>query len=113
MADATEQRIPKVRKIAGPGVSGMEHDTPMFHIDVEGVAIDRLRIDPIGFLKQLGIGAEQGIAPDGVMNVTLARPNQAWTENGWVDLDDRPESAKKKIKWCAFVVGNDTIVHNH
>jgi hypothetical protein len=106
-----ENMIGEIRQIAGPDVSGMEPDTPMFHVDIDGADIDSLRTDPVGFFKRLGVGPEQGVAPDGVISVTLSRPNQAWTENGWVDLD--VDGAKKKIKWCTYVVGDTAIIHNH
>jgi len=94
-------------QLSGPGVPGMEHDPPLYHFDIDQDNLDKLRADSVGFLKRLGIGREQGIAPNGAMNRQLALANPAWSANGWVDV---PLGARG---WCCHVVGDTTTCYNH
>jgi hypothetical protein len=109
MADSTAARLRKVRKLAGPGVPGAEHDTPLYHVDISKKDADKLVADPIGVLERLGVGPEEGIAPDGTMSVTLGLPDQAWTGGGWTDVD----APSATSTWCCYVVGDTTTCHQH
>jgi hypothetical protein len=62
-----------VRKLAGPGVAGMEHDTPLWHFDMETADIPALLSDPAKFLAGTGIPVheKEEIAFRGPHAVTL------------------------------------------
>ena len=50
MSNSTAYSGPKnVRQLAGPGVSGLENDTPLWHYDVEAADIPTLLSDPAKF----------------------------------------------------------------
>jgi hypothetical protein len=100
MTDSTARQVPNLRPLAGPRVTGLEGDIPLYHVDIDKKDLDRLLADPVEFFKQMGVGPKQGIAPNGIMNVVLG---------------DRGPSAGKlaKTTWCAYVVGDTTVVHAH
>ena len=91
---------PKLSQLAGPGVPGMEKDLPLYHVDVDNENLHKLLADPVDFFERLGVGPEQGIAPQGVMNVVHS-------------AEKADPAAKKKIKWCAYAVGDTAVVHSH
>lgn len=51
---------PRVTKLAGKGIKGMEHDPPLYHFDVNPDEWESLIADPAGFLRKLGLGEEHG-----------------------------------------------------
>jgi hypothetical protein len=44
-----------VTQLAGPGVPGLEGDTPLYHFDVEGEDLRDLAADPDDFVTRLGL----------------------------------------------------------
>ncbi|MDQ4092810.1 MAG: hypothetical protein M3143_05220 [Actinomycetota bacterium] len=78
-----------VKKLAGPGVEGLEHDPPVFHFDVKTDLMPELLADPVEFLKQLGLGPEQGVAPKGLMTVRLTGAEWIWNGRQWVATEDQ------------------------
>jgi hypothetical protein len=90
-------------------VRGAASDTPLYHIDVDREQLTELVADPVKYLAKAGLGAEQGIAPGGAMSVSLGRGDLRWTTDGWQQADD----AEPTTEWCCFVVGDQTICHNH
>lgn len=56
MSDLTAHSGPQsVRQISGPGVSGLEHDTTVWHYDVEAADIPTLVSDPAKFFAGTAI----------------------------------------------------------
>ena len=105
----TTKRVPKARQLAGPGVRGAATDTPLFHLDVDRDQLTDLVADPVTYLAKAGLGEAQGIAPGGAMSVSLGRGDLRWTPDGWQEATDTEPTSE----WCCFVVGDQTICHNH
>ncbi|MET9761123.1 hypothetical protein ABZ016_18980 [Streptomyces sp. NPDC006372] len=76
-----------VVQLAGPGVPGMEGDAPLFHYDVPPEDLPTLLADPVKYLEQRGMGREQGIAPDGRMDILFTSANRVWDGSQWTDED--------------------------
>lgn len=98
MSDLTtpERNLPKLTQLAGPGVQTMERDTPLYHFDIDKRQLDKLLANPVDFCKRLGIGPDQQIARNGVMNVVMV---QGLIEPG--------------TKWCCYTAGDTTTCHPH
>ena len=77
-----------VKQLAGPGVPGLEHDSPVFHFDLGMDLMPELMGNPVEFLKRLGLGPEQGVAPKGSMDVRLTDNEWTWTGRQWVANED-------------------------
>jgi hypothetical protein len=77
-----------VTQLAGPGVPGLEHDPPVFHFDLGMEQMPELLRDPVRFLKGLGLGPEQGVAPKGYMSVRLTGPEWIWNGRRWLASDE-------------------------
>jgi len=99
MTDSTRQErsVPKLRQLAGPGVAGLERDTPVYHVDIDKKELDTLLAHPVEFFKRLGVGPEQGIGLNGTINVNIVQVN----------------TGTQAIEWCCYVVGDTTTCHNH
>jgi hypothetical protein len=104
-----EQPGSNVIKLAGPGVQGREQDPPLFHVDVPKEDVNALVVDPVSFLAERGIGKEQGIAPDGTMDLTLASPNRVWDGRQWLEQSDTPQPRDL----CCYTSGSRIICHAH
>ena len=92
---ATNRDLPKLIQLAGPGVQSMEHDTPLYHLDIDKEQLDKLLVSPVEFFRRLGIGPDHGIARSGVMNVMV---------NGRIEAG---------TQWCCYVAGDTTFCHPH
>jgi len=92
----------------GPGVPGLEHDPPLYHFDLSEEEFSQMLIDPVEFLRMLGLGPEQNVAMDGVVNVQLPNPTQAWSGNGW-----QPVDRVRKKRWCCELVAQTLLCHWH
>ncbi|MFE4479332.1 MULTISPECIES: hypothetical protein [Streptomycetaceae] len=98
-----------VAQLAGPGVLGREQDPPLFHFDVPAEDVGALVADTLGYLQQLGIGPEQGIAPDGAMTLVLADARRAWNGKEWIEQTAAAEGGTK----CCYTSGSQSICHPH
>jgi len=94
MSNSTEYSGPKnVRQLAGPGVSGMENDTPLWHYDVEAADIPALLADPAKFFAGTAI-AKAIAANKGTHEVTFVGGSGTTTT-------------------CCYYSGSEHICHFH
>ncbi|MFG2641855.1 hypothetical protein ACGFYP_12930 [Streptomyces sp. NPDC048370] len=96
-----------VVQLAGPGVAGMEQDPPLFHYDVSPEEVPSLLADPVKFLKERGMGEEQGIAPGGKMTVTFT--SNTWDGAQWVEESGGPELRHS----CCYVTDAQSVCVPH
>lgn len=82
-----------VRQLAGPGVSGLEGDTPLWHYDVEAEDIPTLLSDPAKFF------AGTAIAQD----LAVSKQTHGVTFVG---------GAVTGVK-CCYISGSQSICHSH
>jgi hypothetical protein len=83
-------------QLAGPGVTGMEHDVPLFHFDVPVEYFHELLADPADFFtRRLEIGAEQGIDMTARMDVTVIG------------------NVKEAAVLCCYSSGGHSVCHTH
>ena len=73
----------KLTKLAGPGVEGLEYDPPLFHLDVRADRFRELIDDPVSFVRSLGLGADDGVAPDDSMTVRFTGSRWTWNGSRW------------------------------
>ncbi len=106
MVDEPEPKASNVRQVSGPGVPGMESEAPLYHLDVDGDHILELIRDPVGFLRDLGLGPDQGVAPDGGMSVHFSSPHRVWYGGAWRLRDELPPATADggvPVKACCWV----------
>ena len=84
----------------------------MYHFDLEHDQVDQLLNNPQGFLQDLGLGAEQGIAPNGNVSV-VTNFNQQWTGRRWERRDVSAELAPTRPTGCCYVSDDSVICHVH
>jgi hypothetical protein len=99
-----------VVQLAGPGVAGREGDPPLFHFDLPTEDAGVLIADPLKYLAGIGITTEQGIAPDGTLNVTFTDSSRAWDGSQWISTLAPGASVTAT---CCYVSGSQTICHQH
>lgn len=106
-----------VKQLAGPGVAGLEHDPPVFHFDLEMDLMPELLENPVEFLRQLGLGPEQGVAPKGTMTVRLTGPEWTWNGVRWVAREDQAVAtveASASSTSCCYISGPaEMTCHTH
>lgn len=101
------------QQLAGPGVDGLDQDPPLFHFDIDSDQIEDLLNDPQGFLTRIGLGPDQGIAPNGRVNV-ITNFNQQWTGRAWRKRDVGAEARPRRApKGCCYVSDDSVICHVH
>ena len=93
MTEGSASSSIEVKQMAGPGVPGMEHEAPLYHIDVELDDVVELVSDPVGFMKSIGLGPPQGVAPAGAMNVHFSSSNWTWYAGAWRFSEDAKAAA--------------------
>ena len=111
------ERNISVNQLAGPGVPGLEHDPPVFHFDLGMELMPELLANPVEFLKELGLGPEQGVAPKGYMSVRLTGPEWTWNGREWVGREDQEVSSKDAgtaRSSCCYISGPaEMTCHTH
>jgi hypothetical protein len=100
-------------KLAGPGVQGLTHDAPLFHLDVQEEEMKEFLADPITFLAERGIGREQGIAPDGNMDVVVSSSKYEWVGDEWREKDGASAAPSGVVIYCCYSSGSHTRCHVH
>jgi hypothetical protein len=81
------------KPVAGPGVTGAEHDVPVYHFDISGVDVPEMLADPIGFLAKRGIKEYQDKSPGASMQVVM----QSFADEEFMGED--------AVRWCCYDVG--------
>ena len=81
MAHSHRPKLTAVQ-LTGPGVEGFETDPPLFHFDVAREDLPRLVDSPTDFLRDLGLGPEQGIDPKSTVSVILS--GRRWNGKKWL-----------------------------
>jgi hypothetical protein len=71
----------EVTQLAGPGVSGMEDDIPLYHFDVSPEEMQELIADPDGFVVRLGLRPDED-HEYGKVNLRLAGPSSDDPDGG-------------------------------
>jgi hypothetical protein len=103
----------RLTKLAGPGVEGLEYDPPLFHLDVRKDRFRELIADPVRFLRSVGLGAEDGVAPDDEMTVRFTGSRWQWNGSRWEsrqasDLPDAGDNAGTDAGHsCCYISGPD------
>jgi hypothetical protein len=89
----------------------MEGDAPLFHYDVPPEDLAALVADPVKYLEQRGMGREQGIAPDGKMDIIFTSPTHAWDGSQWVEAEGGPEPRHQ----CCYTTDSKSVcvAHEH
>jgi hypothetical protein len=114
---STTGREIRVQQLAGPGVEGLETDPPLYHFDIDFDQVWRLIADPVGFLAELDLGPEQGIAPEGNVNVitTFAHEwtDHAWRRSGSDEGDQTHEAGSTTLRGCCYTSDDSLVCHKH
>jgi hypothetical protein len=122
MSYSDEVRDVQVKQLSGPGVPGLETDPPVFHFDLGMDLMPELVADPVGFLRGLGLGPDQGVAPKGSMTVRLTSPEWAWDGSRWVAQEDQPvaddagapDAGTHARSSCCYISGPEEMTcHTH
>jgi hypothetical protein len=105
--------LPKVAQLAGPGVEGFETDPPLYHFDLEPPQVFEMAANPVGFLEQLGLNRDKGIAPKGRVTVRMPDPTLQWShkEQMWVQAQAGFQAGA--VKGCCYVSDDEVICHVH
>ena len=105
-------RVSGLQQVAGPSVAGMEKEAPTYHLDISSESIADLVRDPVSFLQEIGLGPEQGIAPDGVVSVHFAGSRKVWDGSKW-RLPDHNLTGGRASGSCCYVTGEEMHCHVH
>jgi hypothetical protein len=85
------------KKIAGPGVPGMEDDIPVYHFDIADEDVPAMLADPIGFLGGRGIEEYQRMDQRAQMQVTMVATSRSTIG----------------AHWCCYDIGEGRRCHLH
>ena len=105
-----------VKQLAGPGVEGLVHYPPVFYFYIEMDLMPELLEDPVEFLRQLGLGPEQGVAPKGSMTVRLTGAEWIWNGRQWVAKEDQmraSDDASVRSSCCYISGAAEMTCHTH
>jgi hypothetical protein len=114
----------RISKLAGPGVPGLEHDPPLYHIDLTARRLYELQADPVPFLRRLGLGPDE-VAPDDTMTVEVTAPMWRWDGRTWARAeaagddvvlppDGGTDGGATAVHYCSYVSGPSSMTfHPH
>jgi hypothetical protein len=112
-----QDREIRVQQLAGPGVPGLDHDPPVYHFDLATEMMPDLMADPVEFLRRIGLGPEQGVAPKGAMAVRLTDAEWLWDGTRWISREDQPQKADNAgvpSTSCCYISGPaEMTCHTH
>jgi hypothetical protein len=112
-----KRRIP-VQTIAGPGVSGMEYDPPLFHYDLEADEVQDFLLDPATFVaERLDMTAEQRALQPPDRRCTVIVSDLIWSDSGWHRLrtlrSGEAGVSGLPVPSCVYDDGDVMVIHRH
>ena len=104
-----------VTRLAGPGVSGLENDTPLHHFDVPAHRMPEFTRDPDSFVARLGLRPPRE-RPYGRVNLRVVPGEGGEVTAAAMSDDDSTLLRVDAPHACCYLSGEDEItchMHHH